>query len=223
MTGPHDALPLAWAGAPLARARAGMVLVHGRGGTAAGMLDFAAGLGLTDVALVAPQAAGNTWYPQSFLAPLGLNQPGLDSGLAAIARALAALVAGGLAPERVVLMGFSQGACLMLEFAARHARRYGGIAALSGGLIGMGARAGAAAPDDKLFDYPGDLAGTPVYLGCSERDPHIPLARVQDSARVIGALGGAVEARIHPGGGHGITETDVSRLRGMLQGVIGTA
>ena len=209
--GPHQGQPVLTAGAPLDRARAALILVHGRGGTAADILSLADVLAQPGFAFLAPQAAGNTWYPHSFLAPIASNEPGISSGLAAIAAVLARIEAAGILPERALLLGFSQGACLTLEFVARHARRYGGVAGLSGGLIG---------PDDTPRDYPGSLAGTPVFLGCSDVDPHIPLARVDLTAAVLRRLGGDVTERIYPGMGHTINRDEIGFVQGMMSSVL---
>src|SRR6266496_6118022 len=179
MTGPHEGQPLLTAGEPLDRATAAMVMVHGRGAAAEDILALTAEMNQSGFVYLAPQAAQNSWYPNSFLAPIQSNEPGLSSGLAVIASLLAKLAEAGISPERTILLGFSQGACLSLEFAARNARRYGGLAGLSGGLIG---------PDGTPRDYPGSLDGTPVFLGCSDVDPHIPKERVLDSAEVLRGL-----------------------------------
>lgn len=196
------------AGAALNAARAALVLVHGRGGSPHDMLGLAGAFGQPDVAVLAPTAAGRTWYPYSFLAPMARNQPGLDSGLQAIDDVLTLLAEQGFAAERVVLGGFSQGACLALEYAARHARRYGGLVGLSGGLIG---------PDGTPRDYAGSLGGTPVFLGCSDIDPHIPKARVLETEAVLTALGGTVDARLYPGFGHTVNQDEVDAVRAMLR------
>jgi predicted esterase len=195
------------AGEPLDRARVAMVMVHGRGATAKDILTVADELVQPKFAYLAPQAAGNTWYPNSFLAPIPSNEPGLSSGFAAIADVLAQVSRAGIPPERTMLLGFSQGACLTLEFVARHARRYGGIAGLSGGLIG---------PDGTLRDYTGTLAGTPILLGCSDVDPHIPKARVQHTAEVLRRLGGDVIMQLYPNMGHEINQDEISFVRGMM-------
>jgi predicted esterase len=205
--GPHQGQPVLSAGLPLERARAAMVLVHGRGATAESILDLANELARPSFAYLAPQAAENSWYPNSFLAPLASNEPGLSSGIRAIADALARVGAAGIPLERTILGGFSQGACLALEYAARHARRYGGIVGLSGGLIG---------PDGTPRDYSGSLEGTPVFLGCSEVDPHIPKARVEHSAAVFQRLGGSVTARLYPRMGHMVNEDELAFMRGMM-------
>lgn len=221
--GPHQGQPVAEAGAPLTRAQAAMILVHGRGATAGSILTLADELAQPEVAYRAPQAAGYAWYPYSFLAPLAHNEPGLTSGLQLLGETLEQLEAGGLGPERTVLLGFSQGACLALEYAARHPRRYGGVVALSGGLLGTAEIAGAAPPHDKRFDYDGSLDGTPVFLGCSDVDAHIPLARVQQSAEVLRTLGGAVTARIYPGMGHTVNEDEIRFVRGLLANLLASS
>lgn len=207
---PHQGQPVAVAGAPLAQATAAMILAHGRGATADSILTLAAEFDRPDWAYLAPQAAGNTWYPYSFLAPIGQNEPGITSGLTAVADLLAHVAAAGMLPERVVLLGFSQGACLTLEFAARHARRYGGVVGLSGGLIG---------PDGMLRDYAGSLAGTPVFLGCSDVDFHIPQRRVEESTAVLRQLGGDVTMRLYPGMGHTINQDEIEFVRDLMRKV----
>jgi len=209
--GPHHGLPLRVAGEPLASARAAMIMVHGRGATAEDILLLAAELPQPGFAYLAPEAAGDTWYPNSFLAPIASNEPGLSSGLAVIASLLDHASEAGIPAERVVILGFSQGACLALEFVARHARRYGGVIALSGGLIG---------PAGTPRDYPGSLAGTPVFLGCSDIDPHIPKERVLQSAEVLQALGGRVTAKLYPRLGHTINRDEILIARGIVDGVI---
>ena len=204
---PHRDQPVLEAGGPLSTAPAAVVMVHGRGAGAEDILALAAELGRPDLAYLAPQAAGHTWYPRSFLAPIPENEPFLSSALATLAALLARAAAAGVLPERTLLLGFSQGACLATEFAARNARRYGGLVGLSGGLIG---------PDGTPRDYPGDLAGTPVFLGCSDVDPHIPVARVQESADVLRRLGGDVDARIYPGMGHTVNRDELLAVRALL-------
>ena len=215
--GPHQGQPVAEGGAPLAEAKAAVVLVHGRGATAGSILALADAFARPDVGYLAPQAQGNTWYPYSFLAPLDQNAPGLPSGLQAVRDVLDRVEAAGIPPERTVLLGFSQGACLALEFAARHARRYGGVVGLSGGLIGSGQRnGGEAPPNDKRFEYPGSLNGTPVFLGCSDVDPHIPLQRVFQTRDAMRALGGNVTERIYEGMGHTVNADEVKFIRRLL-------
>lgn len=198
------------AGAPPASAAGAVILLHGRGAGPEDMLGLAEALGRPDLAFVAPQAPGRTWYPYSFLAPLADNEPALTQALARVDAAVAGLGSKGFAPERIALIGFSQGACLALEYAARHARRYGGVAALSGGLIG---------PEGTPRDYAGTLAGTPVFIGCGDRDGHIPLWRVQESTGVLQALGAEVTERIYPGMGHSVNEDEIQRVQAILAGL----
>src|SRR4051794_17046988 len=157
-----------------------LILVHGRGGTAESMLSLYSELGLPSLAALAPQAAGSTWYPHSFLAPLEANQPFLDSGLRRLESLVSGLLSCGVPTERIALLGFSQGACLTLEFTARHARRYGAVMGLTGGLIG---------PPGTPRNYPGDLQGTPVFLGTSDPDPHVPFERVVETEEVLTRMG----------------------------------
>ena len=204
---PHHDAAVAEAGAPLHRAKAAIVMLHGRGANAGDMLSLAEILAQPDLAYLAPQAMGHSWYPYSFLAPIARNEPFLSSAMQLLDRVLRRLGTEGYKPERVVLLGFSQGACLALEYAARHALRYGGLIALSGGLIG---------PEGTPRDYAGHFASTPVFLGCSDVDPHIPVDRVHETARVLGALGGAVTKRIYPGMGHTINEDEIRQARRLL-------
>lgn len=208
--GSHQGQPLLTAGRPLGEAEAAVVLVHGRGGNAQDILTLADAF-RPDFAYLAPQAAGNTWYPQSFLAPIERNEPGLSSGLTAIRSALDRLAEAGIGPERTLIGGFSQGACLALEFVARNAKRYGGAFAFSGGLIG---------PDGTPRDYGGSLLETPVFLGCSDRDAHIPVARVHESAEVLQALGGDVTKRIYPGMGHTIVQDEIDHVVAIMDGLV---
>lgn len=184
-----------------------MLLIHGRGATAESILSLADELAHPDFVYLAPQAAGNTWYPHSFLAPIASNEPYLSSALLAVGDVLDHLENAGIPAERTILLGFSQGACLALEFAARHARRYGGLVGLSGGLIG---------PDGTPRNYPGSLAGTPVFLGCSDADFHIPQHRVLHSADVLKRLGGEVTTRLYPNMGHTINQDELDLVRGIM-------
>src|SRR6266436_3379431 len=184
-----------------------MILVHGRGASAADIMTLGAELMHPGVAYLAPQAAGNAWYPNPFTAPMDSNEPYLSSALEVLA-SLLATVEKSVAADRIILLGFSQGACLTLEFAARHARRLGGVVGLSGGLIG---------PDGTPRDYPGSLARTPVFLGCSDVDPHIPRERVEESAEVLRRLGGDVTARLYPRMGHMVNRDELRFVQGMME------
>jgi phospholipase/carboxylesterase len=209
---PHLGQPVLTVGEPLERARAALVLVHGRGSSAPYILELAGELAVPGYAYLAPQAAGSSWYPFSFLSPLERNEPCLSSALAALAQVRAQIAAAGIPEERTAWLGFSQGACLALEFVARHARRYGAVAGLSGGLIG---------PDGTPREYAGSLAGTPVFLGCSDVDPHIPKARVEHSAEVLRALGGDVTVRLYRDMGHTVNADEMEHVREMLAKAIG--
>ena len=204
---PHRGQPVLTAGPAPGQARLAVILIHGRGASAEDILSLARELHLDDVAYLAPQAAGRSWYPSSFLSPIPQNEPGITSGLAVIDGLLEELAGQGLGHERVALMGFSQGACLSLEFAARNARRYAGIAGLSGGLIG---------PPGTPRDYPGSCDGMPVFLGCSDVDAHIPLARVHESADVFRRLGANVDERIYRQMGHTVNRDEIDAVRAML-------
>jgi predicted esterase len=195
-------------GARSAEARLALILVHGRGSSASDMMGLAQEFYERDVAYFALQAAGSTWYPHSFLSPIEQNEPGLTSGLRVIAGLVQSLGQQGVSADRLVLLGFSQGACLLLEFVARHARRYGGVFGLSGGLIG---------PDGTDRNYPETLGGTPVFLGCSDRDPHIPVSRVHETADVLRRLGGVVDERIYPFMGHTVNQEEVEAVRARLR------
>jgi phospholipase/carboxylesterase len=211
ITGPHRGQPILIAGTPLASARAAMVMVHGRGATAEDILMLAAELNQPDFAYLAPQAAANAWYPNRFMEPTASNEPWLSSAFSVLAHMLAEVSRAGIPAERTMLLGFSQGACLMLEYTARNARRYGGIVGLSGGLIG---------PDGTPREYPGSLAGTPVFLGCSNIDPHIPRARVELTAEVLQRLGGEVTMRLYPGMGHTVSLDEIASVQGMMKAVL---
>lgn len=204
---PHAAQPVLHAGVPLAEARLAVIMAHGRGAAADDMIGLAGALRVADVAFLAPQAAGYAWYPNRFMAPIDSNEPWLTSALAKLARLVDEAAAAGLGPDRIVLIGFSQGACLSLEFAARHAQRYAAVVALSGGLIG---------PPGTPRDYPGSFAGTPAFFGCSDIDPHIPLARVQESADVFRRMGAAVDERIYPNMGHTVNPDEITAVRRLL-------
>jgi phospholipase/carboxylesterase len=210
--GPHQGSDPERAGADPGDARAGVVLLHGRGATARGILDLAHEVDVDGVAYLAPGAARNTWYPQSFLAPVSANEPGRSSGLQAIADAVGTLTDSGIPLERVVLGGFSQGACLATEFTARNPRRYGGAFALSGGLIGESVDA-----EDYAAGREGSMDGTPIFLGCSDVDPHIPEERVHDTREVFEALGAEVTERIYEGMGHTVNRDELEHVRRIVE------
>jgi phospholipase/carboxylesterase/glyoxalase family protein len=204
---PHRGQPVLSYGQRLEDSRAAMVMLHGRGANARDILGIADVLGRPDFAYVAPDAAGGTWYPYSFLAPIPQNEPWLSSALSFVARVVEQVQAAGIPAERTMLLGFSQGACLALEFTARNARRYGGVAALTGGLIG---------PDGTPRDYAGSLDGTPIFIGSANPDPHIPVARVHESERVLAGMGALVTKRIYPGMGHTVNDEEIEHVRSLM-------
>jgi predicted esterase len=207
----HQGQPVLRRGQALDDARAAMILLHGRGADAQDIISLAPEFQQPGFAYLAPSAAGNTWYPNRFIAPLESNEPWLSWALAVVDELLAQVAAAGIPAEKTVLLGFSQGACLALEYAARNPRRYGGLAGLSGGLIG---------PVGMSFDYPGSLDGTPVFLGCSDVDFHIPVERVYESAEALQKLGAVVETRIYPGMGHTINQDEIEAVRGIMAKLI---
>jgi predicted esterase len=204
---PHRGQPVLMLGPAPESARLTMIMAHGRGASAEDMLGLAGEFGTTDVAFLAPQAAGRTWYPNSFLSPIQDNEPWLTSALGVIAGLVDGLIARQVPHGRIALIGFSQGACLSLECAARHPQRYAAVIGLSGGLIG---------PPGTPRDYPGSFDGAPVFLGCSDIDPHIPLARVQESAAVCRRMGASVDERIYPRMGHTVNADEIGAVTGLL-------
>jgi predicted esterase len=209
--GPHENSPVQTAGVPLADAEAAVLMFHGRGATPASVLGIAREVAAEGVAYLAPAATRNTWYPQSFMAALDANEPSLSSALD-LADDLTARAAEAVGRDRVVLLGFSQGACLASEYVARNATRYGGLAALSGGLIG---------PEGTPRDYEGSLAGTPAFVGCSDIDPHIPLERVEETTAVLRGLDADVTERIYEGMGHTVNQDEIEHVDDLIGGVVG--
>ena len=197
-------------GAPLKAARAAAIMIHGRGASAEDILSLGGEFGQADIAYLAPQAESRTWYPYSFLVPFAQNEPHLSNALGVVGTALEHLAREGFAPERVALIGFSQGGCLALEYVARNAKRYGAVAGLSAGLIG---------PPGAPRNYPGSLGGTPVFLGCSDVDGHVPLARVHESRDVLDQMGAEVTERIYPGMGHTVNADEIAHVRKLLAGI----
>ena len=211
LSGPHQGQELLTAGAALAEAQAAMILIHGRGASAYDIMELGLLLSGDQLALLAPQAAGSTWYPYSFLAPIASNEPYLTSALQTVAGLVAQVEESGIPADKIVLAGFSQGACLASEFAARSPRRYGGLLIFSGGLIG---------PPGTPRDYPGSLDGTPVFSGCSDIDAHIPLARVQETTAVLSALGARVNEKIYPGMGHTIIQDELDQAQKIVDTIL---
>lgn len=205
----HANQPVYTAGAKPDKAKAAMIMIHGRGASAGDILGLAKEFDPENVAFFAPQAANNTWYPHRFIVPIAMNEPWLTWALAKIESLLAEVQAAGIPPEKTFLLGFSQGACLAVEYAARHPQRYGGVVALSGGLIGE---------EGKPLVYPkgSDLARTPIFLGCSDVDFHIPKERVEESAQVLIQMNADVTMRLYPGMGHIVNEDEIAFVRQMI-------
>lgn len=208
---PHRGQPAFTMGTAPEASQAAVLMVHGRGATAQDILSLSTEINHPGLLYLAPQAASNTWYPYSFLAPIEQNQPALSSALAFLDAAFEALGAAGLPPERTILLGFSQGACLALEYAARNPRRYGAVIAFSGGLIG---------PPGKKMEYDGSMEGTPVFLGCSDRDPHIPAVRVEESADTLRSLNAQVEMRLYPAMAHTINHDELDYANHLVKKVL---
>lgn len=187
-----------------------MILLHGRGASAQDILLSVPTSGHPNFTYLAPQAPDNAWYPNPFSAPLQDNEPHLSSSLECVSNLLTYLSHSGIPPEHTILLGFSQGACLAMEYAARNARRYGGVAGLSGGLIG---------PDDLQRDDRGSLEGTPIFLGCSDVDPYISKYRVQHAADALRALGGSVTIRFYTNMGHTINEDELDQVRKLMDSI----
>ncbi len=197
----HQGQPLLQRGEKLADAKAAAILIHGRGASAISMLPLIDALAVPGFAYLVPSAAGSAWYPHRFIVPRNTNEPDLSSTLQTIGDVLAKIEDAGIPAEKTVLIGFSQGACVALEVAARHPKRYGAVLAFSGGLIGA---------DDELVGYEGSLDKTPIFIGCSDVDFHIPLVRVQQSTAILKTLGADVTERIYPGMGHTINDDEIA-------------
>lgn len=209
--GPHQGQRVYTAGQPLAEAKTAMILVHGRGATAPSILELSSLLSHPDMAYLAPQAQGNTWYPYSFLSPISQNEPGITSGLQAVADVVAQVEAAGIATDKIIIGGFSQGACLASEFVVRNPKRYGGLLVFSGGVIG---------PLGMERHDTGSLEGTPVFMGCSDVDPHIPLERFNETAELLTQLDAQVNKKIYPGLAHTIIQAEIDEAMKIVAKVI---
>lgn len=207
---PHAGQPVLTQGRPLGEGRAAMIMIHGRGAGPANILDLATPLQHPDFTYLAPAAGGKTWYPFSFMAPTEQNEPGISSGLAAIDRVVEQVVGKGIPKNRIGLLGFSQGACLASTYAVRHAERFGAVIVFTGGLIG---------PPGTVWNDEGKFEGTPVFLGCSDVDAHVPLARVRESSEVFRRMGAQVTERIYPGMGHLVNEDEIAFTRNLMSGI----
>ncbi len=210
MTGPippHAGQPVLRGGTPIASAKAAVIMIHGRGAGPGNIMDLVPAIGHPNTAYLAPAAAGGTWYPQSFMAPIAQNEPGISSGISVIHALMDEVIGAGLPAERIMLLGFSQGACLACTAAQRRPDRYGGVIAFSGGLIG---------PPGTAWSETGAFRSTPVFFGCSDRDAHVPESRVRESAAVLERMGALVTTRIYPGMGHLVNEDEVAFARELL-------
>jgi phospholipase/carboxylesterase len=204
---PHAGQPVAEAGAPLGQGRAVVIMVHGRNAGPANILDLVPRLARPSLTYLAPAAANRTWYPFSFMAEIEKNEPALSSALRMLAGLVSRVESAGIPRARIVLLGFSQGACLASEFAVRHASRFGGLIAFTGGLIG---------PPGTTWNSPGTFDGMPIFLGSGDPDAHVPADRVSESAAVFSGMGAAVTVRIYPGMGHLVNDDEIAVAQGML-------
>ena len=210
-TDPHSGSTVLAAGRPLGEARAAMLLLHGRGADGHDILGLAGHLHHPDLAYLAPTATGRAWYPDRFTAAREANEPWLSSALARVGALVDRIAAAGIPPERQMLVGFSQGACLACDFVARQPRRYGALVALTGGLIG---------PPGTVFDHPGDLAGTPVHLGAGDPDPHVPWWRVEETAEALRRQGAEVDLHRFPDLGHTIHPDSLAAAMRLVERVL---
>ena len=195
------------AGKKLSEAKKALIMVHGRGASAEDILSLAPHLNVNDYALLAPQATNHSWYPQSFLAPPNANEPWLSSALQVLSYTVKDIVSSGIHKENIFFLGFSQGACLTLEFVTRNATRYGGIVAFTGGLTG-----------DKIYkeNYRGDFANTPIFIGTSNPDPHVPVERVYASANILKSMNAAVTEKIYVNMGHTISQDEIEMANALI-------
>jgi phospholipase/carboxylesterase len=208
---PHRDQPVLTKGPAPEDAVGAVILLHGRGASASDILSLADEMHYPELTYLAPQAAGHTWYPNSFLAPLEQNEPWLSSALKKIEDIVESLLSSGLTHRNIVLLGFSQGACLSTEFVARHAHSYGGLIAFTGGLIG---------PPGTRFEYHGSLNGVKSFLGAGDPDPHVPWQRVEASASVLSAMGADVTLRRYPGMPHTVSEDEIRSARPIIEGLV---
>jgi len=210
---PHRDSPVRQFGKPLREASGAVILLHGRGGSAEDILSLAREFSLPQLVFLAPQAAGNSWYPNSFLAPIAQNEPWLTSALHKVETTVQMVNEAGISSERIVIGGFSQGACLATEFVARHPKRYSGLIAFTGGLIG---------PLDADLTHTGDLAGTPAFFGSGDPDPHVPWQRVEQSGQILAEMGAAVTVRRYANRAHTISGEEIDFAKNLIRDAFGT-
>ena len=194
-------------GKSLDQAEKVLIMVHGRGGSAQDILSLAADLNVDTFALIAPQAPGNSWYPQSFLAPRSENEPSLSNSLKVLKDIVTDLEKEGIAKSQIYFLGFSQGACLSLEFVASHAAGYGGVVAFTGGVIG-------AHIDHR--NYHGDFDGTRIFIGSSDPDFHVPVERVQETTALLEGMGASVTEIIYQNMGHTISRAEIDQANKLI-------
>ncbi|OMP78079.1 MULTISPECIES: alpha/beta hydrolase [unclassified Chitinophaga] len=195
------------AGVPLTQAKKALIMIHGRGASAQDIISLATYLNVGDYALLAPQASGHTWYPYSFMAPVAQNEPGLSSAITVLESIVADVIAAGIPATNIYFMGFSQGACLTLEYVTRHAQQYGGVVAFTGGLIGASL---------EMSNYNGDFAGTPVFIGSSDPDMHVPVTRVRESETIMKTMGADITVKVYPGMGHTVSQDEVETANALV-------
>lgn len=210
---PHRDSPIRRFGKPLEQASGAVILLHGRGGSAEDILSLASEFYLPELVFLAPQAAGNSWYPNSFLAPIAQNEPWLTSALRKVETTLEMVNEAGISSERIVICGFSQGACVATEFVARNPKRYSALIAFTGGLIG---------PPGADLTHKGDLASTPALFGSGDPDPHVPWQRVEQSARILAEMGAAVTARRYANRAHTISGEEIDLAKKLIRDAFGT-
>lgn len=208
---PHEGLPVVAEGAPLGTSPIAVIMIHGRNAAPANILDLSRRWNRPAVTYLAPTAADRTWYPRSFMADIAANEPRLSSGIAVIASLIATVEAAGIPKRQIMLCGFSQGACLVSEFAIRHAARYGGLLIFSGGAIG---------PEGTTWNQQGSFDGTPVFLGCSDVDAHVPAARVRETAGIFASMGAQVITRIYPGMGHLVNDDEIAQAQSLIDSAV---
>lgn len=195
------------AGTPLGQSKGVVIMLHGRGATAEDILTLSDHLNVDGYTLLAPQATNYTWYPYSFMAPVSQNEPWLTSALENLTSIVGEINHAGIKDEQIIFAGFSQGACLTLEYITRHARRWGGAVAFTGGLIG-----------DRIYheNYRGDFAGTPVFIGTSDPDPHVPVSRVEESTKIIRGLNAQITTKVYPNLGHTISSDEIKQANQLV-------
>lgn len=195
------------AGKDLSAATKALIMIHGRGADASDILGLAKYINASEFALLAPEATNNTWYPQSFLAPQAMNEPWLSSAISLVGETVSRIKEAGIAESSIYFLGFSQGACLALEYVTRNAKKYGGVVAFTGGLIG-----------EKIHNenYKGNFDNTPVFIGTSNPDPHVPVERVYASSNILGSMGAAVTYKVYENMGHTINNDEIVQANKLI-------